>query len=293
MRAVFLPALILVLPIPAAVPEVRAAAAAAPQGGVLALRAPGPGPLKARLGERDHPFFPAPGGKGLAVLVPVPLDSPLGAREVVVEGEGGATRVPFRVTASRGPVLKVKVPPSKTELSAGDQARAAREQAEFQAITASPGAARAWEAPFGDPGGGAITCEFGATRRFNGTVTSVHKGLDLRAATGTPVKAAAAGTVRLAKDVFFGGNLVFVDHGCGLFTSYAHLSRLDAKPGQAVRAGERLGLSGATGRVSGPHLHWGASISGVQVDPRLVREGMAYLCGEAPARAPKRPRKRR
>ncbi|WP_316410689.1 M23 family metallopeptidase [Mesoterricola sediminis] len=260
-------------------PQVHAEAVRVPQGGVVLLRTRTPGALTARLDDKVHPFFPVPGG-GQAVMVPVPWNSPLGAREVTVEGgAGGPVRVPFTATPCQGPTITVKVPPSTAKLSEADQARAAREREDFLAVYASPEEGRAWTAPFLQPGGGRVTCGFGTTRRFNGEVQSVHRGLDLRAPSGTPVRAAAPGRVRLAKDVFFGGNLIILDHGAGLFTIYAHLSRMAVKAGDEVRAGDRLGLSGATGRVSGPHLHWGASIAGVDVDPLLVRKAMASLAG--------------
>lgn len=265
---------------PAQAPAVRVQASRVAQGGVLVLTAEGRGPLQARLGERVHPFFPRPGQEGrLAVAVPVPLDSPLGERTVAVEGAGAPVRVPFTVTPALARTLRVTVAPSKAELGAADQARAAREREEIQAIVATPGPVRTWSEPFRLPGGSVVTCGFGVKRTFNGVAQSVHRGIDFRAAPGTPVRAAGPGTVRLAKDLFFGGNLVFLDHGFGWFTSYAHLSRISVKPGQEVRAGELLGLSGATGRVSGPHLHWGASVGGVEVDPFLLRKAMAGLCG--------------
>lgn len=275
--------------------KIQALASRVPQGGVLVLLAKGAtGPLHAQNGEKRHPFFPPPGAPqgSLAVLVPVPVDAPLGLREVKVEAEGQPPlSVPFTVTRTTGASVAVKVAPRAAQPSEDDKARIVREREAILAILATPGGTRTWSAPFRAPGSGVITCGFGATRHFNGVVRSVHKGIDLRAATGTPVFASAAGTVRLAQDLFFGGNLVFLDHGCGLFSSYAHLSRLDVKAGDAVQAGARLGLSGATGRVSAPHLHWGTSIAGVEVDPLLLQKATAALCG---APAPKAvPRKRR
>ena len=111
---------------------------------------------------------------------------------------------------------------------------------------------------------------FGTRRVFNGELQSQHNGADYRAQTGDPIRAAAAGVVRLAKDLFYSGNAVIVDHGAGVFTSYSHLSRIDVKPGDMVTDGQVLGLVGATGRVTGPHLHWGVSINRAMVDPALL-----------------------
>jgi murein DD-endopeptidase MepM/ murein hydrolase activator NlpD len=248
---------------------------------VLVLTAPAQSALFARLKDKRHAFFPAPNQPQghFAVMVPVPLDTPIGVQSIAVEYEGGTpVNVPFTVMPSTASSVEVKVAPSKTQLSAEDKARVAREAEVFKAILASPGTARLWQGPFHKPGGGIVTCGFGTTRRFNGAAQSIHKGLDLRAATGTPVPASGPGTVRLAKNVFFGGNLVFLDHGFGLFTAYAHMSRLDVSPGQVVQTGQLMGLSGATGRVSAPHLHWGTSIDGVDVDPILMQKAMAALC---------------
>ena len=115
----------------------------------------------------------------------------------------------------------------------------------------------------GDP-----TSEFGSRRILNGVPKAPHPGIDLRAATGTPVAAAGGGVVAIASDLYYSGNTVILDHGAGLFTVYAHLSKIEVKEGATVKAGERLGLSGATGRVTGPHLHWGGRVGGEIIDPR-------------------------
>jgi len=117
----------------------------------------------------------------------------------------------------------------------------------------------------GDP-----TAEFGTRRVFNGEPRSPHGGVDLRAAAGTEVRASGSGLVVLAADLYYSGNLVILDHGGGLFTLYAHLSELRVREGQQVAAGDLLGLSGSTGRVTGPHLHWGAKIGNRPFDPRAL-----------------------
>jgi murein DD-endopeptidase MepM/ murein hydrolase activator NlpD len=111
---------------------------------------------------------------------------------------------------------------------------------------------------------------FGKRRIFNGQPRSPHGGEDYRATAGTPVLAAAPGTVALAEEHFFGGNSIFLDHGDGLFTMYLHLSKILVEPGHEVRAGDRIGLVGATGRASGPHLHLGVRWHGARIDPAVL-----------------------
>jgi murein DD-endopeptidase MepM/ murein hydrolase activator NlpD len=117
----------------------------------------------------------------------------------------------------------------------------------------------------GDP-----TSVFGTRRIFNGKPRSPHPGLDLRAATGTSILSSGAGRVVLAQDLYYSGNTVIVDHGGGLFTIYAHLSAIEVSESQEIAPGEQLGLAGATGRVTGPHLHWGAKIGDRPFDPTAL-----------------------
>jgi murein DD-endopeptidase MepM/ murein hydrolase activator NlpD len=129
-----------------------------------------------------------------------------------------------------------------------------------------------WTDDFRAPVKAAPTDSFGTRRMFNGKLAGIHKGMDFRARTGTPVRAGNNGVVVLARPLYYEGNCVVIDHGLGLFTLSMHLSRIDVEEGQRVATGERLGLSGATGRVTGPHLHWAVRWQGAYLDPaKLLR----------------------
>jgi murein DD-endopeptidase MepM/ murein hydrolase activator NlpD len=124
-----------------------------------------------------------------------------------------------------------------------------------------------WSASFQAPVDAEPTDSFGTRRTFNGTLASIHKGMDFRAASGTPVRAGNSGVVVLARPLYYEGNCVVIDHGLGLYTISMHLSRIDVLEGEAVATGEQVGLSGATGRVTGPHLHWAVRWQGAYLDP--------------------------
>ena len=136
----------------------------------------------------------------------------------------------------------------------------------FAASAAEP----LWSGDFRAPVAAAATDSFGVRRMFNGKLASIHKGMDFRAASGTQVRAGNSGVVVLARPLYYEGNCVVIDHGQGLFTISMHLSRIDVQEGQRVATGERLGLSGATGRVTGPHLHWAVRWQGAYLDPAKV-----------------------
>lgn len=213
-------------------------------------------------------------------IVGVDLDSRPGdhAVDVTFAYEDGRTRVvrePVMVTAGQYPTTELQVEERYVELSPEDQARADREAAETSAIYDTFTPQRYWSEPFEVPVRGAKDGRnFGHRRIFNGQPRAPHSGADLRAGTGTPIYAANRGRIVLAKDLFFSGNAVYIDHGFGLFTTYLHLSEIDVKVGDLVERGQRLGLAGATGRVTGPHLHWGVRLLDARVDPfSLVRIG--------------------
>ena len=139
-------------------------------------------------------------------------------------------------------------------------------------IFATSAAEPLWHGSFRAPVLARPTDSFGTRRMFNGKLASIHKGMDFRAPTGTVVRASNSGMVVLARPLYYEGNCVIIDHGLGLYTLSMHFSRIDVHEGQHVVAGDRLGLSGATGRVTGPHLHWAVRWQDAYLDPgKLLR----------------------
>ncbi len=208
-------------------------------------------------------------GDRWVVVVGIPLDTKPGRQELVVNHGGRTERVGFEVAGKTYDVQKLKVPPGQVDLSKRDLERVEVERKRIRkALTGftdvSPATLRLVQ-----PVPGERSSSYGLRRFFNDQPRSPHTGMDIAAATGTPIRAAAAGTVADAGDYFFNGNTVILDHGSGLVTMYCHLSRIDVKAGQEVSAGETIGAVGATGRVTGAHLHFGVTLNGTMVDPAL------------------------
>lgn len=165
------------------------------------------------------------------------------------------------------PVQRLSVPEKYSELSPDDLARHQREKAKVQKALATFTPERLWECPLRRPVEGDVSSEFGLQRYMNGEPRRPHGGVDLRAGYGTPVKVCWGGRVILTGDHFFAGKSIFVDHGQGVVSMYFHLSEIMTREGQRVVPGEVVGRVGSTGRVTGPHLHFGLSILGATVDP--------------------------
>ena len=174
------------------------------------------------------------------------------------------------------------VPPSTVDPPPAIAARIEREQAAVSAMRTRDDAREDFAQPFVWPVEGRISGRFGNQRVYNGSPKAPHSGMDIAAANGTPVKAPAAGIVTFAApDLYLTGGTVLIDHGAGVSSNFLHLSRIDVMVGDRVEQGQVFAAVGATGRATGPHLHWGMNWFGVRVDPLLVLEasGAAAAAG--------------
>jgi murein DD-endopeptidase MepM/ murein hydrolase activator NlpD len=164
--------------------------------------------------------------------------------------------------------------------------RIKKDQAQFSRVFMSSVPERLWEGPFIIPVSSDVTSPFGYRRIINGLPRAPHTGVDLKAALGTEVLAANHGRVVLLGDFFFSGNSVVLDHGGGLYTVYFHLSEFKVAAGSVMRKGEVIGLVGMSGRVTGPHLHWGARINDARVDPFELIKKLANKAERNPGAKP-------
>ena len=186
----------------------------------------------------------------------------------MADGHIEKREIAVQVVSKKYPTTELQVDDKYVELNKADLARANRESRETSAIYARITDQMLWTEPFDIPIPGEKSgTNFGHRRVFNGEPRAPHAGADLRAKTGTPIHATNRGRVVLAKNLFFTGNTVILDHGFGIYSLYAHLSRIDVRVGAIINLGQQVGLSGATGRVTGPHLHWGMVVQGARVDP--------------------------
>lgn len=203
-------------------------------------------------------------------VVGLPLDVTPGSHELRVQMGGETKTLGFMVGTKNYPEQHITLEDtSKVQLSAEDEARADREIAVIKGLKRHWRAARDTDLAFILPAQGELSGRFGLRRFFNEEPRSPHVGLDVAVDRGTPVKASAQGEVLAVDDYFFNGKTIFLDHGNGLITMYCHLDRIDVKAGDTVSKGQRIGLSGKTGRATGPHLHWSVVLNGAMVDPEL------------------------
>jgi murein DD-endopeptidase MepM/ murein hydrolase activator NlpD len=217
-------------------------------------------------------FFPGRDGHGWFALVGVDVEGAVGPSKLRIDLklEGGGVQDLSRtveIHAAHYRTGSLTVAPKFVEPSAEELKRIEAEVQLKAKVFAASADKPLWDGNFRAPVTAAPTDSFGTRRMFNGKLASVHKGMDFRAPTGTPVHAGNSGVVVLARGLYYEGNCVVIDHGLGLFTLAMHLSRIDVREGEHVATGKRLGLSGATGRVTGPHLHWAVRWKDAYLDP--------------------------
>ncbi len=279
----------------------RLSAPGSSQGSLLLIEVKSAKPLAEVQGDWDGRSVPlwreAASQTQRKGLVGVDLEKAPGEYELKVTGQtasGGKISCSARVTVRKGrfateklQVGKQFVEPSPEQIKRADEQRQKLRDI-FDHVTPE----RLWDGKFRIPLDGVTTgSNFGKRRILNGNPGSPHSGMDLPGATGTPVHAAQRGRVVLAEELFFAGNTVVVDHGLGIYTFYGHLSEIDAKVGDTLDAGAVLGKVGATGRVTGPHLHWGLTVEKARVNPLQLVTLLGNSSGKAARQKSSKPQK--
>lgn len=263
----------------AAAPTSPAAAGDLPEqrivpGGVVLL-ALGAAPRRPDVSYAGNRVMVVGDPAGWTAIVGIPLSTRPGRQvvEISVPGQGQAARgrreQAFTVVTHAYAEQRLKVAPGKVDLSKADLDRHDRERQRQAAVMATFSTPAPTSLRLETPVPGRRSSSFGLRRFFNDQPRNPHSGMDIAAATGTPVGAAAAGTVIDTGDYFFNGQTVWLDHGAGLLTMYCHLDRIDVAEKAQVTAGQPIGTVGATGRVTGPHLHFGVMLNRTMVDPAL------------------------
>lgn len=217
------------------------------------------------------PLSPLPNGQ-LAALIGIPRNIVPGNHQgkLQVTAHSGLRRsqlVNVQIEKKDFPEQHLNLPPRQVSPEPKAMDRHRRERVEQDKVFGRPQLKSLWKTPFQRPVQGKVLSPFGVQRILNGQPRNYHSGLDQRAWLGEPVAAAGGGLVVLVADHFFAGKSVYIDHGMGVITMYFHLSSIKVNEGERVSAGQTIGLAGATGRASGPHLHWGARVHNCKVDP--------------------------
>lgn len=255
----------------AAGPTVRVQPGTAKPGDPVLIMVEGAAaPPTGTLGGRRLRFYPFAGRH--EAIAGLSVDHPVGTVEIAIRipagGEAPAAEVlaTIDVVDPNYPSRELQVAKRFIQPPPEAKARIAADRLAFQQAWKQPFVPRMFQASFDWPRIAWVTAPFGDIRLFNGRKKSQHYGMDLDGNTGDPIQAANDGVVVMVRDCYSSGNTVIIHHGGGLFTAYFHLSRFLVKPRQEVKRGERIGLVGKTGRVTGPHLHWSVHASGLYVD---------------------------
>jgi len=246
------------------------------QGSLLIVEVAGTKPLSEIAGDWDGRAIPLwrEGEKTATLrgLIGVDLEKPPGRYAWKVSwrnaaGEAKSCSAFVTVRAGKFPTERLTVEKQFVQPDPEQEKRAEEDQKKMRAILESVTPERFWDGKFQVPLKGVTTGgNFGRRRILNGEARSPHAGVDFPALAGTPVFAAQAGKVALAEELYYSGNTVVIDHGYGIYTLYAHLSQIEVKPGDSVTLATEVGKVGATGRVTGPHLHWGLTVERARVN---------------------------
>jgi len=278
----------------AGVLDVSLASRALEPGGVSVVTVKAARPMESVSGQafgRPVHFWPTAGSVEWYGLVAPGLGAKPGSYDVAVRGTGAggvaaSGKTSLVVEAKQFETRRLQVDPQFVNPPAAEAERIARE-ATLLASLFTRTTDRLWRGPFERPVPGEATSSFGRLTVLNGASRGRHQGADFRAASGTAVRAPNAGRVVLAADLYFSGNTVVLDHGLGMFSLVAHLSRIGVGLGATVARGDALGESGATGRVTGPHLHWALRLGELSVDPLALVAALSDLTESKGASPPR------
>jgi murein DD-endopeptidase MepM/ murein hydrolase activator NlpD len=244
--------------------------------------------VEGRFGAQKIPFY-RNAGENFTALLGIDLEAKPGAAKIHIKGttRAGTSReaqISLPIRARSFPQEDFSVAPEFDQLTPEVLERVRREQEQFAHAFSTSAPTRLWEKPFMMPVAMQVSSPFGYRRVINGIPRAPHTGVDLRAPMGTEVVAANNGRVVLLGDFFFTGKSVVLDHGGGLYTLYFHFSDFKVEEGAEVHKGDVIGLSGMTGRVTGPHLHWSARLNGARIDPFELIEKLGGML-DKPVRA--------
>ena len=220
---------------------------------------------------------------GQTALVGIPIRHALGRAQITFVYEGQDQTHTFEIVDKRYTEQRITLQNKEMVSPNPKQLERIRAESKRQrAIYATVSAPMDLSTGFSMPLEGITTSLYGHRRFFNDQPRSPHSGLDIAAPTGTPIVAPAQARVALVDDLYYNGKSVFLDHGQGLITMYCHLSEQTVSTGELVQQDQVIGLVGATGRVTGPHLHWSVSLNGYRIDPLAFREALAIATSVSP-----------